>query len=49
MALTAIEQIVLWGVPVLSILVTVMYYLKWGKEPSERSPEPDTSAKAGEP
>lgn len=35
MALTVFESLVLWGVPVLTILITLAYYFKWGKEAEE--------------
>lgn len=48
MALTLIENLVLWGVPVLSIVITVLYYLRWGKEPDERRTVSDENGKVGE-
>lgn len=36
MALTLVESLVLWGVPVVTILVSLGYYLYWGKEADER-------------
>jgi cytochrome c-type biogenesis protein CcmH/NrfF len=36
MALSEIEQLVLWGPPVVMLLVTVGYYVRWGKEADER-------------
>ncbi|MFB6070012.1 MAG: hypothetical protein ABEJ76_03235 [Halanaeroarchaeum sp.] len=32
MALTTVEQLMLWGPPVLTILFAVGYYVRWGKE-----------------
>lgn len=32
MSLTIIEQTILWGTPIISILLSVGYYLRWGKE-----------------
>lgn len=35
MALTLVESAVLWGVPILTILVSLGYYFYWGKEAQE--------------
>lgn len=35
-SLTAVEQLALWGPPVLMLLLTAAYYLRWGKEADER-------------
>ncbi|WP_338741077.1 hypothetical protein [Haloplanus salilacus] len=39
MALSEIEQVVLWGPPIAMLLVTVGYYVRWGKEADERGEE----------
>lgn len=44
MALSEIEQVVLWGPPVVMLLVTVGYYVRWGKEADERGEEPTDDA-----
>lgn len=40
MALSALEHLVLWGAPALTLLVTFGYYFYWGKEAEETQPEP---------
>lgn len=40
MALTVIESLALWGIPLLTILVTLAYYFRWGKEPTEGEDPP---------
>ncbi len=37
MALTLLEQLALWGPPILMLLLTSMYYLRWGKEADDNS------------
>lgn len=39
MALTLVESVVLWGVPILTILITLGYYFYWGKEAEEVATE----------
>jgi cytochrome c-type biogenesis protein CcmH/NrfF len=41
MALSAIEQLALWGPPVLMLLITIGYYISWGKEADERTDQPN--------
>lgn len=51
MALTFVESLVLWGVPVVTILVTLGYYFYWGKEAEEvatGTQEPDSMTDGGE-
>lgn len=38
MALTVVESLVLWGVPLVTILVTLAYFFYWGKEAEEVEP-----------
>lgn len=52
MALTIVESVVLWGVPLLTILVTLGYYFYWGKEAedvvTEPTQEPESMPDRGE-
>lgn len=48
MALSAIEQLALWGPPVAMLLITVGYYLYWGKEADERSDGSERASPGGE-
>lgn len=50
MPLTTLEHLVLWGAPLLTLLVTFGYYFYWGKEANEREPEPidDPSTDGGD-
>lgn len=41
MALTIIESLALWGIPVLTILITFGYYFYWGKEADESGKPPE--------
>ena len=47
MALTAIEQLALWGPPILILLLSIGYYLKWGKEADERGQSRDAETTDG--
>jgi len=46
MSLSPAHQVVLWGPPLLTLLLTVAYYLRWGKEADERAP-PENGATDG--
>lgn len=48
MALSEIEQLVLWGPPVVMLLVTVGYYVRWGKEADERTDDAGRSSTGGD-
>lgn len=48
MSLSAIEQIVLWGPAIVILLVTVGYYLRWGKESDERADDSSHSSVGGD-
>ncbi|QHS15757.1 hypothetical protein [Halopenitus persicus] len=48
MALSAIEHLVLWGPPVVMLLLTIGYYVRWGKEADERTETADRTAPGGE-
>ena len=48
MALSEIEQVVLWGPPVVMLLVTVGYYVRWGKEADERGDDAGRSSTGGD-
>lgn len=48
MALSTIEQLVLWGPPVLMLLITFGYYVYWGKEADERLDHPNESSSRGD-
>lgn len=51
MSLTFIESVVLWGVPILTILITLLHYYHWGKESEEgsklRSDDNDSATNEG--
>lgn len=51
MALTLVESLVLWGVPILTILISLGYYFYWGKEAdapeSEAGDEPEPATDGG--
>ena len=48
MALTPIEQVVLWGPGIVMLLVTFGYYLRWGKEADERGDNTRQSTSGGD-
>jgi|AntDeeMinimDraft_5_1070356.scaffolds.fasta_scaffold04269_2 hypothetical protein len=48
MALSAIEQLVLWGPAVVMLLITIGYYVRWGKEADERTDSASQSSAQGE-
>lgn len=48
MALTAIEHMALWGPPILLLLITIGYYLRWGKEGEEPASQQTQSTMRGE-
>lgn len=39
-----IESLVLWGFPIVMLLVTLGYYFYWGKEAEERNPDAGTAS-----
>lgn len=48
MALSAIEQLALWGPPILMLLLTLAYYIYWGKEADERGDHSNRSSSGGD-
>ena len=48
MGLGMIEQVVLWGPPILALLLAFGYYLYWGKENSEQDRQTQTTTSRGE-
>jgi hypothetical protein len=44
MSLSAIEQLVLWGPAVVMLLITIGYYVRWGKEADERTDDVSQSS-----
>jgi len=48
MALSELEQVVLWGPPVAMLLVTVGYYVRWGKEADESVDDSTRSQSGGD-
>ncbi|WP_247731387.1 hypothetical protein [Halovivax limisalsi] len=48
MPLSAIEHLALWGPPLVMLLVTIVYYLRWGKEADERAAQPSQSSVSGD-
>ncbi|WP_167599411.1 hypothetical protein [Halorussus marinus] len=49
MALSTIEQVALWGPPILLLLVTLGYYVRWGKEADKRTDRSNRSSSGGDP
>lgn len=48
MALTMVEHLALWVPPVLMLLLTFGYYLRWGKEADEKPSHRSESSIGGE-
>lgn len=48
MALTAVEHLALWGPPIMMLLITVGYYVRWGKEADEPVSQQNQSTVRGE-
>ena len=49
MSLTLSEQVALWAPPILMLLLTGMYYLRWGKEANDDTEsEPSRTALGGD-
>lgn len=48
MPLTVVEHLVLWGPPLLLLLITFGYYLRWGKEADEPTSQRNQSTMGGE-
>lgn len=44
MPLSAIEHLALWGPPILMLLITIAYYVRWGKEADERTDQANTAS-----
>lgn len=46
-SLSTVEQLALWGPPLVMLLITAAYYLRWGKEADEGlEPTRDTGGEA---
>lgn len=48
MSLSAVEQIVLWGPAVTLLLISIGYYLRWGKESDEQTSGSSRSSVGGD-
>jgi cytochrome c-type biogenesis protein CcmH/NrfF len=48
MALSTIEHLVLWGAPILMLLITFGYYIYWGKEADEWTDQRNRSSSGGD-
>lgn len=48
MALSIIEQLALWAPPILMLLITIGYYVYWGKEADEKQDTTNYSSSGGD-
>lgn len=47
MSLTIVEHLALWGPPILMLLLSGAYYLRWGKEADESGGAENSGTRTG--